>query len=120
LSSGHERRDNDAVASRATTPLAGYGAGWPPANFKTAALNPVELCHVGLCDLREKHSEKAVSEEKVTLRESCLEAERRQQVIREVQVKIGREQAAVSEVPKTMPQRIADLLRELDRRLREP
>jgi hypothetical protein len=28
--------------------LAGYGAGWPPANFKTAALNPVELCHVGL------------------------------------------------------------------------
>jgi hypothetical protein len=44
----------------------------------------------------------------------------REQVIREVQAKIGRELDAVSEVPKTMPQHIADLVRELHRRLREP
>jgi hypothetical protein len=41
---------------------------------------------------------------------------RRERAIREVQ---GRERGAISEVPKTMPQRIADLVRELHRRLRE-
>jgi hypothetical protein len=40
-------------------------------------------------------------------------------VIREVQARIGRQLATMSEVPKTMPQRIADLVRELHRRLRE-
>jgi hypothetical protein len=48
-----------------------------------------------------------------------VEALRREQIIREVQAKIGRELAALSEVPKTIPPRIADLLRELHRRLRE-
>ena len=54
-----------------------------------------------------------------TVRET-LEAERRHQVIREIQAAIARELAALSEVPKTVPPRIADLLRELHRRLREP
>jgi hypothetical protein len=49
----------------------------------------------------------------------ALEAERRNQMIREVQTKIARELAAMSEVPQTMPPRIADLVRELHRRLRE-
>jgi hypothetical protein len=49
-----------------------------------------------------------------------LDELRRQQIIREAQAKIGRELAAMSEVPKTMPRRIADLVRELHRRLREP
>jgi hypothetical protein len=49
-----------------------------------------------------------------------LDELRRQQIIREAQAKIGRELAVMSEVPKTMPQRIADLVRELHRRLREP
>jgi hypothetical protein len=40
-------------------------------------------------------------------------------VIKEMQAAIARELAAQSEVPKSMPQRIADLVRELHRRLRE-
>jgi hypothetical protein len=36
-----------------------------------------------------------------------------------MQAAIARELAAQSEVPKSMPQRIADLVRELHRRLRE-
>jgi len=53
-------------------------------------------------------------------KEKTLYDLRREQVIREVQAKIGRELGAMSEVPKTMPQHIADLVRELHRRLREP
>ena len=41
------------------------------------------------------------------------------QIIKEMQAAIAREFAAQSEVPKTVPQKIADLLRELHRRLRE-
>jgi hypothetical protein len=48
-----------------------------------------------------------------------VEALRREQIMREVLAKIGRELAKRSEVPKTIPPRIVDLLRELDRRLRE-
>lgn len=48
----------------------------------------------------------------------ALERERRYQAIREVQAAVGRELAARSEIPKTIPSRIADLLRELHRRLR--
>ena len=40
--------------------------------------------------------------------------------IKEIQAAVARELAARSEVPKTMPQRIAALLRELHRRLRNP
>jgi hypothetical protein len=43
----------------------------------------------------------------------------RKRVIKEMQAAIARELAAQSEVPKSMPQRIADLVRELHRRLRE-
>src|SRR6202035_2821721 len=46
----------------------------------------------------------------------ALERERRYQTIREVQAAVGRELAARSEIPKTIPSRIADLLRELHRR----
>jgi hypothetical protein len=42
----------------------------------------------------------------------------RKRVIKEMQAAIARE-LAQSEVPKSMPQRIADLVRELHRRLRE-
>jgi hypothetical protein len=48
-----------------------------------------------------------------------LQSARKQLIIKEVQAAVARELAR-SEVPKTMPQRIADLLRELHRRLREP
>ena len=41
-------------------------------------------------------------------------------IIKEIQAAVARELAAQSEVPKTVPQRIADLLRELHRRLRNP
>jgi hypothetical protein len=51
-------------------------------------------------------------------RQWALERERRYQAIREVQAAVGRELAARSEIPKTIPSRIADLLRELHRRLR--
>jgi hypothetical protein len=57
--------------------------------------------------------------QKPTVRET-LEATRREQIIREIQRTVARELAALSEVPKTIPPRIADLLRELHRRLREP
>ena len=40
-------------------------------------------------------------------------------IIKEIQAAVARELAAQSEVPKTVPQRIADLLRELHRRLRD-
>jgi len=43
----------------------------------------------------------------------------RKRVIKGMQAAIARELAAQSEVPKSMPQRIADLVRELHRRLRE-
>jgi hypothetical protein len=43
----------------------------------------------------------------------------RKRVIKEMQAAIARELAAQSEIPKSMPQRIADLVRELHRRLRE-
>jgi hypothetical protein len=39
----------------------------------------------------------------------ALEAERRQEMIREVQAEIATQLARMSEVPKTMPPRIADL-----------
>ena len=48
-----------------------------------------------------------------------LQSARKQLIIKEVQAAVARELAR-SEVPKTMPQRIADLLRELHRRLRDP
>jgi hypothetical protein len=47
-----------------------------------------------------------------------LQSARKHLIIKEIQAAIARELAARSEVPKTMPQRIADLLRELHRRLR--
>jgi len=49
-----------------------------------------------------------------------LGSARKHLIIKEIQAAIARELAAYSEVPKTVPQRIADLLRELHRRLREP
>jgi hypothetical protein len=49
-----------------------------------------------------------------------LQSARKHLIIKEIQAAIARELAARSEVPKTMPQRIADLLRELHRRLRDP
>ena len=49
-----------------------------------------------------------------------LGSARKHLIIKEIQAAVARELAARSEVPKTMPQRIADLLRELHRRLREP
>jgi hypothetical protein len=47
-----------------------------------------------------------------------LESARKQLIIKEIQAAVARELAAKSQFPKTMPQRIADLLRELHRRLR--
>jgi hypothetical protein len=47
-----------------------------------------------------------------------LESTRKHEIITEIQRAIGRELAAQCETPKTVPQRIADLLRELHRRLR--
>jgi hypothetical protein len=49
-----------------------------------------------------------------------LQSARKHLIIKEIQAAVARELAARSEVPKTMPQRIADLLRELHRRLRDP
>jgi hypothetical protein len=49
-----------------------------------------------------------------------LHSARRHLIIKEIQAAVGRELGARSEVPNTMPQRIADLLRELHRRLRNP
>jgi signal recognition particle subunit SEC65 len=49
-----------------------------------------------------------------------LQSARERVIIKEIQAAVGRELAAQCEVPKTMPQRIADLLRELHRRLRNP
>jgi predicted TIM-barrel fold metal-dependent hydrolase len=49
-----------------------------------------------------------------------LHSAREHLIIKEIQAAVGRELAARSEVPNTMPQRIADLLRELHRRLRNP
>jgi hypothetical protein len=49
-----------------------------------------------------------------------LQSARKRVIIKEIQAAVARELAAQSEVPKTMPQRIADLLRELHRRLRNP
>jgi hypothetical protein len=49
----------------------------------------------------------------------ALQSARKRVVIKEMQAAIARELAAQSEVPKSMPQRIADLVRELHRRLRE-
>jgi hypothetical protein len=49
-----------------------------------------------------------------------LQSARKQLIIKEIQAAIARELAARSEVPKTVPKRIADLLRELHRRLRDP
>ena len=43
---------------------------------------------------------------------------RKHSIIAEIQRAVGRELAAQSELPRTMPQRIADLMRELHRRLR--
>ena len=51
--------------------------------------------------------------------EETLQSARKHQIIKEMQAAIAREFAAQSEVPKTVPQKIADLLRELHRRLRE-
>jgi hypothetical protein len=50
--------------------------------------------------------------------EETLGSARKHLIIKEIQAAIARELAAQSEVPKTVPQRIADLLRELHRRLR--
>jgi hypothetical protein len=44
-----------------------------------------------------------------------LHSAREHLIIKEIQAAVGRELAARSEVPNTMPQRIADLLRELHR-----
>jgi hypothetical protein len=49
-----------------------------------------------------------------------LHSAREHLIIKEIQGAVGRELAARSKVPNTMPQRIADLLRELHRRLRNP
>jgi hypothetical protein len=49
-----------------------------------------------------------------------LQSARKHLIIKEIQATVARELAARSEVPKTMPRRIADLLRELHRRLRDP
>jgi hypothetical protein len=51
---------------------------------------------------------------------ATLQAARKHSIIKEIQAAVARELAARSEVPKTMPQRIAELLRELHRRLRNP
>jgi hypothetical protein len=51
---------------------------------------------------------------------ATLRSARKHVIINEIQAAVARELAARSEVPKTMPQRIADLLRKLHRRLRNP
>ena len=51
---------------------------------------------------------------------ATLQSARKRVIIKEIQAAVARELAARSEVPKTLPQRIADLLRELHRRLRNP
>jgi hypothetical protein len=48
-----------------------------------------------------------------------LEAARRHEAIREIQTAVARELACECEPSKTIPARIADLLRELHRRLRK-
>jgi hypothetical protein len=48
----------------------------------------------------------------------ALQSERKHLIIKEMQTALARELAARTKVPKTMPQRIADLVRELHRRLR--
>ena len=50
----------------------------------------------------------------------ALGSARKHLIIKKIQAAVARELAARSEVPKTMPQRIADLVRELHWRLREP
>ena len=49
-----------------------------------------------------------------------LGSARKHLIINEIQAAVARELAAQSKVPETMPQRIADLLRELHQRLRDP
>ena len=49
----------------------------------------------------------------------ALLSARKHAIIKDMQAAIAHEMAAQSEVPKSMPQRIADLVRELHRRLRE-
>jgi hypothetical protein len=53
-----------------------------------------------------------------TAQEETPGSARKHLTIKEIQSAVARELAAQSEIPKTMPQRIADLLRELHRRLR--
>jgi hypothetical protein len=48
-----------------------------------------------------------------------LDKGRRHEAIREIQAAVARELARQCEPPKTIPARIADLLRELHRRLRK-
>jgi hypothetical protein len=48
-----------------------------------------------------------------------LHKARRHEAIREIQAAVARELARQCEAPKTVPARIADLLRELHRRLRK-
>jgi hypothetical protein len=48
-----------------------------------------------------------------------LETVRKHRIIREIQNAVARELAAQSTLPKTVPRRIAQLLRELHKRLRE-
>jgi hypothetical protein len=48
-----------------------------------------------------------------------FDSDRRRQVIREIQAAVARELAKQCEAPMTLPQRIADLVRELHRRLRK-
>jgi hypothetical protein len=49
-----------------------------------------------------------------------LGSARKHLIIKEIQAAIARELAAQSELPKTLRKRIADLLRKLHRRLRDP
>jgi hypothetical protein len=53
-------------------------------------------------------------------RGDTLHSARKRLFIQEIQAAVARELAAQSKVPETTPQRIADLLRELHRRLRDP
>jgi hypothetical protein len=48
-----------------------------------------------------------------------LDTARRHEAIREIQAAVARELARQCEPPKTLPRRIADLVRELHRRLRK-
>ena len=48
-----------------------------------------------------------------------LDTTRRHEAIRKIQAAIARELAQQAEPPKTLPRRIADLVRELHRRLRK-